>query len=454
MTLSELYVMLLIGGTVLLASIAAARAAHRIGLPSLLLFLCVGLVAGEDGLGLRFDDAQLARSTGRRRPRADPGRGRPDHTRWSDVRRLLAPAGVLATVGVAISVVVTAAGAHWLLGIDWRLALLIGAIVSSTDAAAVFAVLRALLLPRKVSVLVEAESGFNDAPTIILVLLFSTTGGVPGPLPVVGNLLLQLVVGGVLGVAIGWLGVAALRHIALPATGSATAGHGRFRRRRLRRRRSAGRQRHHRRLPLRARPRQRQAAPPRGHPLLLRGRRLAGPDRPVRHARAARRPDRTVLPLGVSGMRASIAFYRSLGFTRKMRATGEEVAFFETGGTVLGLFPWHLLAADAALPDQPRPSAFHGVAMAWNCNEDAEVDTCDGVRAVERRQAAEARAAHQLWRLLRLFRRSRRSRLGSGARAGLRGSRDGRVSIPTKHDPENCEAVSEKIMRKQELRLI
>jgi catechol 2,3-dioxygenase-like lactoylglutathione lyase family enzyme len=82
----------------------------------------------------------------------------------------------------------------------------------------------------------------------------------------------------------------------------------------------------------------------------------------------------TVLTLGVSDMRASIDFYESLGFTRKMRATGEEVAFFETGGTVLGLFPWHLLAADAGLPDQPRPSAFRGVAIAWNCNDDAEVD--------------------------------------------------------------------------------
>jgi catechol 2,3-dioxygenase-like lactoylglutathione lyase family enzyme len=82
----------------------------------------------------------------------------------------------------------------------------------------------------------------------------------------------------------------------------------------------------------------------------------------------------TVLTLGVSDMRASIAFYESLGFTRKMRATGEEVAFFETGGTVLGLFPWHLLAADAGLPDQPRPAAFRGVAIAWNCNDDSEVD--------------------------------------------------------------------------------
>lgn len=125
----------------------------------------------------------------------------------------------------------TAAGAHWLLGMDWHLALLLGAIVSSTDAAAVFAVLRSLPLPQKVTGLVEAESGFNDAPTIILVLIFATTsaGDLPGPAPVLGNLLYQLLVGGTLGVLIGRLGAAALRHIALPATGLyplATVGFG------------------------------------------------------------------------------------------------------------------------------------------------------------------------------------------------------------------------------------
>ncbi|WDV52629.1 potassium/proton antiporter [Streptomyces coeruleorubidus] len=231
MTLSELYLTLLIGGTVLLASIAAARAAHRIGLPSLLLFLAVGVIAGEDGLGLEFDDAQLAQALGTAALAVILVEGGLT-TQWSDVRRLLAPAGVLATAGVAVSVAVTAAGAHWLLGMDWHLALLLGAIVSSTDAAAVFAVLRALPLPQKVTALVEAESGFNDAPTIILVLVFSTTtatADLPGPAPLLGNLLYQLAVGGALGVLIGRLGAAALRHIALPATGLyplATVGFG------------------------------------------------------------------------------------------------------------------------------------------------------------------------------------------------------------------------------------
>jgi predicted lactoylglutathione lyase len=86
-------------------------------------------------------------------------------------------------------------------------------------------------------------------------------------------------------------------------------------------------------------------------------------------------PRLTVITLGVSDMRASIAFYEALGFTRRIRATGEAVAFFETGATVIGLFPWDQLAQDVTLPDSPRPKTFRGVTLAWNCASRAEVDT-------------------------------------------------------------------------------
>jgi uncharacterized protein len=82
----------------------------------------------------------------------------------------------------------------------------------------------------------------------------------------------------------------------------------------------------------------------------------------------------TVITLGVDDMRRSIAFYEALGFARKFRATGEEVAFFDTRGTVIGLYPWDVLAKDAALPTDPRPQAFRGVTLAWNCNSPYEVD--------------------------------------------------------------------------------
>jgi predicted lactoylglutathione lyase len=85
-------------------------------------------------------------------------------------------------------------------------------------------------------------------------------------------------------------------------------------------------------------------------------------------------PRFTVITLGVADMRKSIAFYTALGFERKFRATGEVVAFFETGGTAIGLFPWDQLAADVTLPENPRPKAFRGVTLAWNCNSNEEVD--------------------------------------------------------------------------------
>ena len=85
-------------------------------------------------------------------------------------------------------------------------------------------------------------------------------------------------------------------------------------------------------------------------------------------------PRLTVITLGVNDMRASIAFYEALGFKRKFRATGEIVAFFDTGGTAIGLFPWDQLAQDVTLPEHPRPQAFRGMTLAWNCRTPEEVD--------------------------------------------------------------------------------
>lgn len=86
-------------------------------------------------------------------------------------------------------------------------------------------------------------------------------------------------------------------------------------------------------------------------------------------------PRLTVITLGVSDIRASIAFYDALGFPRRLKATGEAVAFYDTGGPVLALYPWDQLAADAELPDDPRPSTFRGITLAWNCRTREEVDS-------------------------------------------------------------------------------
>lgn len=81
-----------------------------------------------------------------------------------------------------------------------------------------------------------------------------------------------------------------------------------------------------------------------------------------------------VVTLGVSDFHRSVRFYEELGFERRMRATGDEIAFFDAGGVVLALYRWHMLAEDAALPDEPRPETFRGVTLARNCRSEQEVD--------------------------------------------------------------------------------
>ena len=218
MTLHEFYLTLLAGGVVVLVSIVATRVASRVGLPSLLLFLGLGVLLGEDVIGITFNDAQLAQDLGTAALAVILIEGGLT-TRFADIRSVLAPSVVLGTLGVGISTAVTAIAAHLLLGYSWQLSLLLGATVSSTDAAAVFAILRVLPLPSRVAGLLEAESGFNDAPTVILVLLFSTIPFHLSAGPLIASLVYELAAGAIIGVGIGWLGALALPRLALPASG-------------------------------------------------------------------------------------------------------------------------------------------------------------------------------------------------------------------------------------------
>jgi cell volume regulation protein A len=218
MSLQHLYLTLLIAGLVLLTSIVATRAADRVGLPSLLLFLALGVALGNDGLGVDFSDVRLASDLGTAALGVILVEGGLA-TRFADIRKLLAPAGVLATVGVGVSMAITAAAAHLLLGINWQLALLLGAIIAPTDAAAVFSILRVLPLPRRVAGLLEAESGFNDAPAAIVVLMFSTTPLTLAPAQAIAGIGYELAVGAAIGLATGRLGALALRRAALPVSG-------------------------------------------------------------------------------------------------------------------------------------------------------------------------------------------------------------------------------------------
>lgn len=198
---------------------AAVRISSRSGLPSLLLYLGIGIAMGQDGLlDVKFDDAELTQVIGYAALvviLAEGGLG----TKWKEIKPALPAAAALATAGVAVSVGVTATAAHYLVGLEWQQALIVGAVVSSTDAAAVFSVLRKVPLPSRVTGALEAESGFNDAPVVILVVAFSSTGPIESWYMLVGEIALELAIGAVIGLAIGWLGAFALRHVALPASG-------------------------------------------------------------------------------------------------------------------------------------------------------------------------------------------------------------------------------------------
>ncbi|NLU75728.1 potassium/proton antiporter [Streptomyces sp. HNM0575] len=211
--------LLLLSTLVLLFAVAAVRLSSRSGLPSLLVYLGIGIALGQDGLGVEFDNAELTRTLGYAALVVILTEGGLS-TKWREIRPAVPSAAVLSTVGVGVSVLVTASAAHFLIGLDWQAALLMGAVVSSTDAAAVFSVLRKVPLPKRLAGVLEAESGFNDAPVVILVVAFSRVPFAPeNRYLLVGEILLELAIGLVVGLVIGRLGELGLGRVALPASG-------------------------------------------------------------------------------------------------------------------------------------------------------------------------------------------------------------------------------------------
>jgi cell volume regulation protein A len=208
---------LLIGAGVLLLAILAVRLSVGLGLPSLLLYLLIGVGIGEAGIGLRFADAELAHALGFAALiliLAEGGLTTP----WPQIRPVMRLGVSLATIGVAVSVLVMAAFGHYVLGLDWKISLLLGAVTSPTDAAAVFSVLRRVPLPRRLTGTLEAESGLNDAPTVVLVTLVSQ-GGHGNPLELVGTIAYEMALGAAGGLLIGFAGAWLLRRSALPSSG-------------------------------------------------------------------------------------------------------------------------------------------------------------------------------------------------------------------------------------------
>lgn len=173
MLVENMHVAVLVLSGLVAASVVSSLLSFRVGAPLLLVFLGVGLLAGEDGLGgLDFDDAGAAYMVGSVALAVvlfDSG----FHTSFKAVRLGAAPALVLASLGVAATAAVVAVPAHYLVGLDWGECLLLGSIVASTDAAAVFFLLRVggITVRDRVRSILEIESGSNDPMAIFLVIV-------------------------------------------------------------------------------------------------------------------------------------------------------------------------------------------------------------------------------------------------------------------------------------------
>lgn len=206
--------MLLVGSVLFFISMLVGKAGHRFGVPVLLLFLGVGMIFGSDGFGLEFENVQTAQTIGTICLCIILFSGGLD-TKFSEIKPVIWPGVVLATVGVLLTALLTGVFTYWLsglmfpsMGIGFVTAMLLASTFSSTDSASVFAILRSkgLSLKNNLRPLLELESGSNDPMAYMLTLMFMSIiqyGGDPDYGAVALNFVIQLVVGTVAGFLMG-----------------------------------------------------------------------------------------------------------------------------------------------------------------------------------------------------------------------------------------------------------
>jgi potassium/hydrogen antiporter len=207
--------LILAGGGLLAAGVVASAVAARVRLPALLLFLGLGMAVGSDGLGwIDFADYSLAHLVGTVALVLILFEGGLA-TGFRTLRPVLGPSVSLAAIGTAGTALIAGLAASRLFHFSIAEGLLLGAILSPTDGAAVFALLRGVRLPRQLALTLEGEAGLNDPVAVMLVLVTVEIIRVPGygPLDAIWFLVKQLVVGGGIGVLAGVLASAALKRL-------------------------------------------------------------------------------------------------------------------------------------------------------------------------------------------------------------------------------------------------
>jgi cell volume regulation protein A len=219
-SLDSVSIAILLGAVLVMAGILSSLLALRFGAPLLLVFLIVGMLAGDSGPGqIAFDDVRttyLVGSVALALILFDGGL----KTRFQSIRAVLAPSMVLATIGVLLTALITAPVAKYVLDLNWTEALLVGAVVASTDAAAVFLLVhtQGLRLRPRVGATLEAESGTNDPFAIFLTLMLVEfiSIGQSSASHIAMEFLREAVLGAIIGVIGGRLVVLALNYVALP----------------------------------------------------------------------------------------------------------------------------------------------------------------------------------------------------------------------------------------------
>lgn len=214
---------ILLSAVLILLGIIASKASIRFGLPLLVLFLAVGMLAGQDGIGgIVFNDAISSHALGSLALAIilyDGGL----QTRLDSVKTVWKPAALLATLGVLATALITGVAAAYILELPLLQGLLLGAIVGSTDAAAVFSQLRnaGLHIRARIKSLLEIESASNDPMAIFLTvgLLEVLMNGMPLGIGLLKLFVLQMGIGAVVGLAVGWGSVRLINHIQLNASG-------------------------------------------------------------------------------------------------------------------------------------------------------------------------------------------------------------------------------------------
>ena len=219
-SLDSVSIAIFLGAILVMAGILSSLLALRFGAPLLLVFLLIGMLAGDAGPGrLSFDDVRttyLVGSVALALILFDGGL----RTKFQSIRTVLAPSMVLATIGVLLTALIAAPAAKYALDLNWTESLLVGAVVASTDAAAVFLLVhtQGLRLRPRVGATLEAESGTNDPFAIFLTLMLVEfiSLGESSPAHVALELAREGLLGAVIGVIGGHLVVVALNRMALP----------------------------------------------------------------------------------------------------------------------------------------------------------------------------------------------------------------------------------------------